>query len=456
MCWRLADAPETTEQAASRCAKQLPHHNRQDSPDIITAPNAIAGISLQSTSLTILVVLSNWSYPGQEGLHLQNAAVLQGLCKAGLRMHVLALVRDPKLVDLAQASAEWGPNASFTIKPIRLNYPLLLLQSLLLPRWLNPCWRTFKSVCATLQPDVVHLEGIGLTPWLGGMRDQRVLMSAVDAWSLRQSRLAQRARPLKRLFCLAYGALSLFAEQHFYRLASAVHVVSEEDAAYLKSVCPDANVKVIPVGLMSLASEADDSEAEGTVEYAPQSHHLVFWGDLRVGYLRDGLIWLLQEVLPRLPESMRSSISLEVLGRCKPDATLQEAAAPFRVEFRQWVDDLDVTLREAAVVLLPDASGSGMKNRTLQAMASGSPTLGTRFAFEGLMEGNNVEYMVRDDAYSFALALQELLTDKGKAQRMGQAGRQLVLRRYSLPAVVDAWHGLYLSCIDGRAKGVSG
>ena len=387
---------------------------------------------------SILVVLSNWSYPGQEGLHIQNAALLQHLCQSGMRIHILAFVRAPATVDVARVRADWGPNVEITVSPNRLNYPLLLLQSLLMPFWLNTNWQTFQSVLARVKPDVVHLEGIGIAPWLATLKQHRVLMSAVDAWSLRQSRLAQRATGLGRLFLEAYSALSKLTERRYYKLAAAVHVVSEEDAHYLRAVCPDANVQVVPVGLLSIP-------ASKPLQAASQQPRLVFWGDINVAYLRDGLMWLLTEVLPLLPEPFRNTLKLDVLGRREPDASLLAAAGP-HVTFMQWVDDVDSVLRSGCVVVLPDASGSGMKNRALHAMACGVPVVGTHFAFEGIAAQNDVACMVRDNAYGFAVALGQLLTDEGKAQAIGHAGRQLVLDRYSLSAVVDGWRALYDAC----------
>jgi glycosyltransferase involved in cell wall biosynthesis len=396
----------------------------------------------------LLVVLSNWSYPGQEGLHLQNAAVLQALCSAGLRIHVLAFARDPALIDTGRISREWGPNVSVAVRRLRLNYPLLLLQSFFVPARLDPCWREFQEELARIRPHLIHLEGIGLSPWLARLRGRQVLMSAVDAWSLRQSRLAVHARGAMRIFLRAYGWLSLSAERRFYPLAAAVHVVSDEDAAYLRQACPGAKIETIPVGLMSLPiARSVDMKHDSDIL------RLVFWGDLRVPYLREGLLWLLREVVPRLPDAIRASIELVVLGRSEPDHETLQASAGTVVRFMQWVDDIDAELRDARVVLLPDASGSGMKNRTLQAMACGAPVLGSRFALEGIAARDGVHCFVRNEPEAFASALEALLTDPAAADAIGQRGRQLVMQRYSMQAVTHAWQSLYASLVTKHTHG---
>ncbi|MDO9238272.1 MAG: glycosyltransferase family 4 protein [Aquabacterium sp.] len=394
-----------------------------------------------SSALSVLVVLSNWSYPGQEGLHLQNAAVLRQLCHAGWRVHVLAFVRAPATVDVAQLRADFGPNLSVTLEPQSRNYPLLLAQSLLTPRWADPCLRVMMAVHAKVKPDLVHLEGIGIAPWIHALPGQVVLMSAVDAWSLRQSRLAQRSSGLKRLFFSGYAAIARFTERRYYAQAAAVHVVSDEDAAYLQALCPAARVRVVPVGLMAIppAQPPDVHASPGP---------MVFWGDLKVAYLRDGLLWLLQRVLPLMPAEQTSNIELEVLGRREPDTALLTAASGYKVSFRQWVDDANDALSRARVVLLPDASGSGMKNRTLQAMACGVPVVGTSFAFEGVGAQDGISCFMRDDPQAFALALSQLLSDQAKATEVGLAGRQMVLTRYNMSAVVAGWCALYTSCMN--------
>lgn len=399
----------------------------------------------------VLVVFSNWTYPGREGLHLQSAAVLQYLVAQGVSVHILAFTRDPSLIDSVRLKQEWGAGAEVTVLPLRDNYPLLVLRNLLQPRRWNDVIRAVQSWIDTLRPDVVHLEGIGLSPLVGDLVGAPVLLSTVDAWSLRQSRLARQARRMpKRLFLRGYEVLSRYVERRFFPRAQAVHVVSHEDASYLRALCPQARVVVVPVCLLSAPQRSAEAPG-GAAERFAEPVRLVFWGDLGVDYLRAGLVWLLREVMPLVRARVGAALRLDVLGRHEPDAELQRCAGP-DVVFHQWVPDVDGMLGRAAAVLLPDASGSGMKNRTLHAMACGVPVVGTRFAFEGFSVVDGRECYVRDDATGFAEAVTGLLSDRAAAQLLASRGRAVTLGGYSREAVAQQWLQLYES-VAGRRHG---
>lgn len=390
--------------------------------------------------MRVLVVFSNWTFPGKEGLHLQTEAWLHALTKRGLKVFALVFVRDLAQVDVAALQRRWGPNADIEVALLRDNYPLLMLRNCLMPLVLNPVWRQVASVIRRCKPDVVHFEGIGLAPLLRGLPAlQHSVMSTVDAWSLRQFRLSRHAGGVRRAGLFVYGAATRWVEAHYFPRATAVHVVSSEDAAYLARVSARARVAVVPVGLIHMPGS--QPKGEGQVE-GP----LLFWGDLAVSHLRDGLVWLLKEVLP----AVSRPVSIVVLGRREPDEELASLAARSgsTVKFLTWVDDVDAVVSAASAVLLPDASGSGMKNRALHAMACGVPVIGTRYAFEGFDVVDGRDCFVSNDATAFAGAINALMVDVDMRARVGKQGCALVNDKYSLDAIADGWQRLYLSVVN--------
>lgn len=383
----------------------------------------------------VVFVLSNLSFPPREGLHIQSTALMRMLRQRGVPVGVITLVRNPRALD-ADALAQWAGGLAFLeVIPTQLNYPLLLARNLVFGWRPSALTRVIAARLKAWPDATVHLEGIGLAPLLPMCAAHGTVMSTVDAWSLRQSRLAEGTTGLKRALLKMYAGLSVMAERKYFPMAGAVHAVSAADAAYLRHVIPQSRIEAIPVALI-------DPPAPGVSEHRGNRAEpvVLFWGDISVSHLRAGLEWLFDTVAPRLAgQGVR--VRWVVLGRREPNGALRSKAAD--AHFVGWVDDVGAELRKASVVVLPDKSGTGLKNRALHAMACGVPVLGSSYAFEGIPVTDGVEALVRDSVEDFVAGLADLLQSPQLAVALGERGRAFVLDGYGLDAVVDNWERLY-------------
>lgn len=391
----------------------------------------------------LVYVFSSLTFPPREGQHLNSALLLRAMRAAGHPVSVLTWVRDAADFDGA-ALAQWAGGLTLVhAQPTRLNYPLRLLVNLLPGAPAGTLWHALQAALKRQPAAIVQLEGIGLLPWVRQLGAYPLVVSTTDAWSLRQRRLAVASGSQFRSTVLsAYAAVSAWAEKRWMPLAGAVHVVSPEDAAYLRHLVPGAHVHDIPVALAEVPSPSQGATAPPV---------LVVWGDIGVPHLLAGVRWLLAEVMPRVRAT--TVPQLLVLGRRAPPESLQ-ALAP-QARFLIWVDDVDGLLRQARAVVLPDAQGTGLKNRAVQAMACAVPVVGTPAALEGFPVTDGLEAYVRGDAAAFADALSELLDDPGRAAAMGQVGRQFVLARYTVQAMSAAWSTLYSRLAPTAARDVT-
>lgn len=106
--------------------------------------------------------------------------------------------------------------------------------------------------------------------------------------------------------------------------------------------------------------------------------------------------------------------------------------------------DVPEVMRGLDAFVLPSL-GEGISNTILEAMATALPVLATRV-------GGNAELVVAQetgmlvppaDVPALAQGLIALASDPQSARRMGHAGRNRVEQRFSLPAMVAAYQGLY-------------
>jgi glycosyltransferase involved in cell wall biosynthesis len=135
----------------------------------------------------------------------------------------------------------------------------------------------------------------------------------------------------------------------------------------------------------------------------------------------DGMQWFAREVWPRvlarLPEA-----KLYVTG-AKPDLEVLRFACE-SISFVGRVEDLEQFYGDLRVVVVPNRFGAGVKNKTIEALQSGVPTVSTVVGAEGVPIPGFVDGTVSDepwcpsflrvvdDVTAFAKHIVELATDE--------------------------------------------
>jgi glycosyltransferase involved in cell wall biosynthesis len=112
------------------------------------------------------------------------------------------------------------------------------------------------------------------------------------------------------------------------------------------------------------------------------------------------------------------------------------------VEVTGAVPDIRRELRRAAVYVAPMVSGTGLKNKVLEAMAAGLPVVGTPLALEGIGEGNGV--ISARDASDIAEKVLRLLGDRAALVSAGRQARDRVVMEFtwerSARGIEDLWY----------------
>jgi glycosyltransferase involved in cell wall biosynthesis len=102
------------------------------------------------------------------------------------------------------------------------------------------------------------------------------------------------------------------------------------------------------------------------------------------------------------------------------------------VEIRGEVPSGAAFMRDVSVLLFPPVGGSGMKVKTLEALASGVPVVTTAVGAEGIAANDGVA--VADDDEGIARATVSMLRDEEERKQRGAAGLQ-AFRRHHTPGV---------------------
>jgi glycosyltransferase involved in cell wall biosynthesis len=282
--------------------------------------------------------------------------------------------------------------------------------------------------CRKFQPDVA-LVASGRLAALGRRLHglPRVLLG-VDARHLNIAAKARLAGPVRAAALRDEAGRVIRAMNRDYADFHRVVVVTEEDRRAVLDVAPSLDVVAIPNGV--------DTDVFRPDRHAPTTDRIVFTGTMDYAPNEAAAELLATRILPRL-RTTHPEIELALVGR-NPSAAVRRLDGDGVIVTGE-VPDVRPWLTSSRVFVAPMTTGTGVKNKVLEAMACGCPTVLTSLAAQGLSCQAGRDVVVRDGIDAFAAAVRDLLSEPRAAARLGRAARDYVLRQHSWPSVAERY-----------------
>ena len=155
---------------------------------------------------------------------------------------------------------------------------------------------------------------------------------------------------------------------------------------------------------------------------------LVFTGAMDFPPNYEGAIWFIDHVLP-LVVAHRPDTTLVVAGR-DPVRKLQDRARP-GVAITGAVPDLQAVIAQGGLYVAPLVSGSGFKNKVVEAIAAGSFLAGTSMAVEFLPPAFREQLLVGDTPKDLAARVLTFLENPAPFEARLPALMKTVAEEYS-------------------------
>lgn len=276
--------------------------------------------------------------------------------------------------------------------------------------------------------DVVHVRQLPMAGYGPLIRGPRRLLELIDSETLG----AERAQPATWRTRLRVR-LAAIEERRAMAGFDVITTVANADATRLRDLAPTARVEVMPNGV-------DVARFRPNPEMRPSQSALVFVGAMSYGPNVAAMRYFTAEVMP-IVHRTRPDARLTIVGR-NPAPAVRALASP-SIDVTGEVEDVRPYLSGASVFVAPMISGSGIKNKVLEAMAMACPVVATPLAVEGLPVRSGEHALVADTAPRFAAAVVRLLASAEERSRVGTAGRALVEERYTWDACAARYEGLY-------------
>lgn len=206
------------------------------------------------------------------------------------------------------------------------------------------------------------------------------------------------------------------------RKADMSYFPSEVEAEIVRKEDPTIHVKAITSFVYDTPAVLDEDYAD--------KQGLLFVGGFAHPPNKDGLLWFVQEILPKIKAEL-PDVVLHVIGSNADDEVMALNDRP-DVDVLGFVsiEKLDEMYRRSRVVVVPLRFGAGVKGKVVEALHAGTAVVTTSCGAEGIPEAASA-LQIQDDPAGFATEVVRLYRNPREIERMAHRAVDFIARFYS-------------------------
>jgi glycosyltransferase involved in cell wall biosynthesis len=216
---------------------------------------------------------------------------------------------------------------------------------------------------------------------------------------------------------------SISYARKYIKKCNAIITVSSEDTDHIKSLSNFQKVYTIPNGV-----DTDFYYPDNAVEKV--NGQIIFAGSMNWPPNQQAVQWFLKNCWHIILES-RPDAALIIIGKWLKDDLKLKFDKYKNVTALGFVEDLRNFVRASQVSIAPMISGSGIKNKILEAWALGNPVVATSLGARGLIYVDEKNILLADTPSLFANQVLKLLNNADLREMMGEKGRRNAIENYS-------------------------
>lgn len=286
--------------------------------------------------------------------------------------------------------------------------------------------------------DVIHLSSFYSMLLLMHLPDtikQKCVSFPVDSNSLLESRLLTKHKGVSKLVAQLNLNRTIKYEREILKLSNKSVFVSEVDAEHVSSKYELNDVQCIHNGV-----DTDKFHFSSRNEIV---HQLIFTANYNYKPNKEAALFLIEKVLP-LIYLKNKDIFLNYVG-INP---LDNKGNNFKFVGR--VEDVCAHMDNSLFFVVPLFSGSGIKNKILEAMAMGKIVIGTKLSFDGISGEDNHHFLIvpDNDPVMWSDFIIDAVNNSEKYLHIKNNARKLIVEKYSWQLIQRKYKELYLTLLQ--------
>jgi glycosyltransferase involved in cell wall biosynthesis len=225
-----------------------------------------------------------------------------------------------------------------------------------------------------------------------------------------------------------------FWEEYFWRKASSLVAMSEEDKKIMSRAVPGKNIDIVANGV-------DVSFFTKTRIKRPQAPTVLFVGNFKWLPNKDAAKFLTYEIWPLIKQKIPDA-KLWIVGK-NPTKEIINLGKEKDVVVDGNIEDIREAFGQASVLLAPIRNGRGTKYKVLEAMAAKLPVVSTPLAVEGIEVTSGQDVLVAKDKKELAENTIKILRNPGMGEKIASSALLVIKDRYNWKIIANNLDNIY-------------
>ncbi len=290
--------------------------------------------------------------------------------------------------------------------------------------------------------DLIHAETFYVMPHIPKTKIPIVLVDPTIEFSVYQHYVDNEVPWILKPIYLFDVIKLKFWEKYYWRRASKVFAVSEEDKEIMEHELPNVEVGIIPNGV-------DVANFEKKKLKRKDPPRVLYHGDYKWMQNVEAVNILIEKIWPLIKGKVKG-VKLWISGRSIPGGTLSLARRDTDIEISESPKDNRDVFKAASVIVAPIMSPGGTRLKVFESMASDLPVVSTPIGVAGLKIENGVQAMVASEPEILAEMAVKVLKNADLAKRLAYEGKKYVLNNFSWESIVDDLNKEYSQLVSQK------
>lgn len=285
--------------------------------------------------------------------------------------------------------------------------------------------------------DVIHAETFYMMPNIPPTKLPRILVvQTIEHLGYNEYTKKMRNFLVKPFYYWDVSKIKKW-EEKYWRGATRLITMSEEDKHYIQSRIPDVG----PIDVV--ANGVDMSFFKAVKKELTKDFVVLFVGTFKWLPNVEAVEYLVHKVWSKVRDRIPRA-RLWIVGNSPTEKIMSLAEKDSTILIKGRVEDIRDAYKHANVLLAPVWSGKGTRYKILEAMATLTPIVATSLAVEGLGVEPGVHALVGDNAEALAESTIKLYNDTKLAEKLAKNGMTLVEKNYNWPSIAKQLDEIYI------------
>jgi glycosyltransferase involved in cell wall biosynthesis len=290
--------------------------------------------------------------------------------------------------------------------------------------------------------DIIQIEGLYMMPYINTIRKYSEAKISFRAHNIEheiwEKTSSQEKNILKKIYLkILFKRIKNFEKSFINQYDFLIPITERDQKQFQKFGNQKASI-ICPTGINTneykISEFTDDEDISiyslGSLDWQPNI---------------EGLIWFINEVWPKIIKENKE-ITLKIAGR-NPSKELRKYFNKNNIIYYGEIENAKEFITSNKIMIVPLFSGSGMRIKILEAMASGNIVISTSKGAEGINAQNNKEILITNTSEEFIEAVKKIKENKISKKEISIAAHRFISENFDNFAISKALTKFYLNQI---------